>query len=1352
MTITTLTPRDGAEPVVLTDRWIPTRAGLVSVWRYVEETFTFHRGRLLLRGPNGSGKSMALELLLPFLLDADTNPNRLTSAARSRGGLFDRIMTGSDDSSRVGFAWVEFERGDAHVTIGARMRASRSTRRVDVDYFISSARVGLDLHLLDERRVPLSVKGLKETLTGRGQVHGSADEYRAVVRDTLYEGFGPDRYASVVTALLALRKEKLSQNLDLDKLSEVMSEALPPLDDHDIAAVAEGFERLDRRRDQLEVLRADLKEVDALVSRQRAYARLVIAWLAAEVRGAETDRDEVTRLAREAAEQLDVERHREQDLGERRQRLDRRIRETRAEIEGFRGSDAYREGARLVDLRSQIEQRRADVGAAETTLGESEELLRRTEAVVASASERLDAAEANLEGARRQLELAATSANSVVVVAQAIGSADPSADDDPLRLVDAHVSSRRQAIAEVRSALQDHERASQLRDAHQDALAAAILALDEAQALTVGATTSLDRAITAYGNDVLSWVSTCRLLAAAEVREALPPEPFDPPAVAEALGHLRAGLHGQHERLIGGLRHEQEGLDVALGELEAERARLAAGSIVEPTAPSWREDRVGLAGAPLWRTVDVMSGVAGVDVDGAEVALAAVGLLDAWIRPDGGVDPSRADVALRAVPGPEPTLRSLLEPLQDADPGPEVVDRVLRSIPLVETAGPIGPQMHAGADRPEVAIGRDGTFRMGAAVGRGRAGRAELLGAEARERRRLARLAELDELIEANRAGHRRLDDRIDDAARSWAAVLAEFATAPAGGDVTAAREAILLAEAGEEQCRRQHREAAERVAASDGTVREALRRLTAEAARHQTPTDHAGLDDLDRALTGLDRSIGAWARRWRERGAAALSVDRERRDVTSAQVGVERAREALERHATTLAGLESHIAAVEEALGSQYEEVVARIAELDRRLHQDDDEHHRLDAELRQVLPRIGHLEERVRQTEGDRAAAEAKRAGAHRRFVAAAERGLAGDAGLDVPDVDGGVTVVLAAARSVAADLGPIEAGSTKRERAGARVEEQLHAARQRLVGSDLDRMPTEDGWTDLTAVVGGQRRRVTELAGAFRSNLDMALAELHADEEQLFARVLAGDIRRALAARIRHANDLVARINRQLDRVRTRAAGVQARLSWAVDDEQADAVRSARALLLRDPSDLSDSETAGLQAFVRARVEQARLEVDANAPWEVRLRETLDYRRWHRFALQIAHRDWDGYQPATSRRLQRLSTGERSIALHLPMLASIAAHYTAPDGDPASCPRLIMLDELFAGVDPANRSQLFACFTDWDLDAVFTSDHEWCQYATLDGIAIHHLHPPSGEEPVTSTRFTWDGHSRAIDPAGP
>ena len=532
--------------------------------------------------------------------------------------------------------------------------------------------------------------------------------------------------------------------------------------------------------------------------------------------------------------------------------------------------------------------------------------------------------------------------------------------------------------------------------------------------------------------------------------------------------------------------------------------------------------------------------------------------------------------------------------------------------------------------------------------------------------------------------------------------------------------------------------------------MREALRRLTVEAAHHQVPADPAGLDDLTDALVTLERSTSAWARRWRDRHTAAIAVEREERDRAGASEAAAEAKETEVRHQQALAALVSRITAIEDALGSRYDDVLERISALERQLAMDEAEHTALRSDQPKLQHSIGALEERVEQAEAERAHADAHRAATHHHLVTALARGVGTDADVESPTNLDGVTAVLTAARDIAATLGVGDTTSPSREKAGARVEEQLHVARQRLVTADIERTPNDDGWTDLTALVGGQRRRIGQLAGALRANVDSATAELRDEEEQLFSRVLAGDIRRTLASRIRHANDLVGSINRQLDQVRTKAAGVQARLTWNVDDQQPDAVRSARALLLRDPSDLTDAETAALQAFVRARVEQARADLEANAPWEARLRETLDYRRWHRFTLQLAHRDWDGFQPATAKRLQKLSTGERSIALHLPMLASIAAHYTAADGRPAACPRLIMLDELFAGVDPTNRSQLFARFTDWDLDAVFTSDHEWCQYATLDGIAIHHLHPPVGNEPVTSTRFTWDGHHRMIDRA--
>jgi uncharacterized protein (TIGR02680 family) len=1328
------------------DRWRPSRAGLVSVWRYVEETFEFHNGRLLLRGPNGSGKSMALELLLPYLLDADTSPNRLTSAAKSRGALFDRIMTGSDEPSRTGYVWVEFRRGDDAFTIGARMRASRSTRKVDVDYFTTTQIIGRDLHLLDEHRVPLALKRLKEELGPRGRVHVTAEEHRNAVREALYEGFGSDRYVAVVSALLALRKEKLSQNLDLEKLSEVMSEALPPIDDHDVTAVAEGFERLDRRRDQLESLGTDLAAVDALAARQRTYARHVVAWLSEEVRAAESRRDTVTRTAREAAGQLRAEEERKQALVDRDEELGASLRNARAQIAGYRDSDAYREGSRLVELRGQVDERQRDLDGLASALAQAEVRLTAAERRVDEAGEALATCEANLADARQALEIAARAAGSSTVVDEATSLADPPAESaDAEGLIAAHVAARRLAIAEVRALLSRHERAQHERDVQAATVERAGEALDEAADAVRAAGVALDAAVAAHVTEVGRWVNVCTQIPVERVHAVLPADLSDRTALAAALAELRGDLRSEYEQAEGELRHRREQLDTEHAELVDERQRYADGSLVEPMVPSWRDDRSGETGAPLWRSVDVVEGIDADVLDAVEAALSAAGLLDAWIRPDGSVDLERSDLTLVPAPLDGETLRTLLVPLDAPHLAGDLVERVLGSVRVVDTVEwPSSPRGSA----TDVAVGRDGTFRIGAAIGRGAVEPAALLGAEARERRRLARLVEIDRSIDDNRQDERRLGEQLEGLERVWAATVAELETAPTGAGVDAAERDVAVAEVREQECGRLVRREREQLDEAEREVRDALRRLTAEVSRHHVPSDASSLDELDSALEGLQRGANAWVNRWRECSTAASNVAREQRDVDDATTAVADVRQAHTRVARSLEDLRARTAAIEEALGSDYDVILERIAALEHECAEGEQERDTLRSRRPEIDEAIGGLKKAVEQSELERAAADEHRSATHVRLVTAVRRGLARDAGAEVSDELDGVTAVLTVARELIATIGSIDTAQQVRDRASARVEESLHTTRQRLSTSDLERNPTDDGWSDLTALAGGQRRRIGDLAAALRANLESATTELREEEEQLFARVLAGDIRRALAARIRHANALVDTINSQLERVKTKAGAVQARLAWGVDDEQPDAVRSARALLLRDPSDLSDEQTASLQAFVRARVEQARAELEANAPWEARLRETLDYRRWHRFTLQIAHRDWEGFQNATPRRLQKLSTGERSIALHLPMLASIAAHYTAADGQPATCPRLILLDELFAGVDPSNRAQLFERFTDWELDAVFTSDHEWCQYATLDGIAIHHLHPPVGDEPVTSTRFTWDGHQRSID----
>jgi hypothetical protein len=97
---------------------------------------------------------------------------------------------------------------------------------------------------------------------------------------------------------------------------------------------------------------------------------------------------------------------------------------------------------------------------------------------------------------------------------------------------------------------------------------------------------------------------------------------------------------------------------------------------------------------------------------------------------------------------------------------------------------------------------------------------------------------------------------------------------------------------------------------------------------------------------------------------------------------------------------------------------------------------------------------------------------------------------------------------------------------------------------------------------------------------------------------------------------------------------------------------------------------------------------------------------------------------------------------LALTLPLFAAAAAHYRSARGD---APRLVMLDEVFAGIDPTMRAQCMGVLAQFDLDVVMTSESEWGCYTTVPGLAIYHLTAMPGIDAVAATRWVWNGRER-------
>jgi uncharacterized protein (TIGR02680 family) len=1341
VTVTEL-PRAAAPAPDRARRWVPSRAGILNVWRYYDEVFTFHDGRLLLRGPNGSGKSKALELLLPFLFDANLRASRLSTFGTAERTMHWNLMgEGASGTTRVGYVWLEFCFPEAPLRwfcCGARLQASTHTTTVHADYFTTSLRIGTSdgVSLVNTAGQPLTRNALEECLDDHGVVYGNAGDYRNAVRSALFTGLTEQRYDALITALLQLRTPKLSQRLDPALLSTLLSRALPPLGHQEIAELAEGFERLDRQRERLETLDEEVAVTRTLAGRQRLYAQRVLRANAAVLISATTELDNLTRTARRSAEEYELIAVKKKETEERNEALERDADRTKARITGITDRDIYKQGRELDQLRqrtgeardraaairSDADHKRSQADADETGLQEVQQI----------ADRQTDTARV-IEDEARQAARRAGLASVHDEVGVSLGVQPERA---PV-LLRAATTSRHHQLAAVRQALDDHERAVERRQLAEADLDEASSALANAQEKQVAAAGQHDAALTQLSGRLTDWAAACHELAFPEpdaLLEAIEPES----ALVALVDRVAAGV-------LEGIVKDETIINAQLRELHTERDDLSgqlrrfSGQVdLPPEAPPYRTaDRGAMTGAPFWRLVDFAGSVPAHVRGPVEAALQAAGLLDAWVGRSGSVaghdifaDPG----ALASAPGH--SLADVLVPEPDAAVPTVAVRQLLASVAFGDHA----PSGHAAA------IGVDGSWRLGNLHGTWHKDHPGHIGAMARQRAREQRMQELTSQLDACAESIATAEARLGVLRSRRLVVEDERAARPDCRELNDAAQAVLRAEADVTAADRVVRQRTGAVSAREKEVAVALVTLTSLAAENGLPTERAALAMLAEAIDQFRDKAENWLDSHRQMLSAqqALAAAARQAERASAIAG-QREGEASQAEGEHR-DLADRLSGAESTVGADYRKILADLTGLRA---QESDLRSRLNAGLAEVprlAERLGELKVQRADDAKARDGATAARDAAAQRFRHLATGTFPADSGLDdlatfeaTLSGSDGVRAALGAARQIAAAWPGVPYASNNLGDALHRLSESVHACRNSLSSqADLD-LETDEDVQVFTAVVNGVRVGAAELLRILREEAERSRQEITERERELFDQTLTGDARRHLADRIRQANELVERMNSRLERVRT-ASKVAVRLVWQVAPDLPPGTKAARDLLLKDPVLLSDTDRESLHRFFRERIEQAKAD-DTATSWEQQLAQVFDYTSWHQFVVKIDRANGEGGWQLLTRKLHgALSGGEKAIVLHLPLFAAVAAHYQAVP----EAPRVILLDEVFVGVDSSNRGQVFALLCALDLDLVLTSDHEWCTYAELSGIGIHQLITGSdGDEAVTTAYFTWNGH---------
>jgi len=260
------------------------------------------------------------------------------------------------------------------------------------------------------------------------------------------------------------------------------------------------------------------------------------------------------------------------------------------------------------------------------------------------------------------------------------------------------------------------------------------------------------------------------------------------------------------------------------------------------------------------------------------------------------------------------------------------------------------------------------------------------------------------------------------------------------------------------------------------------------------------------------------------------------------------------------------------------------------------------------------------------------------------------------------------------------------------------------------------------------------VDELAQRLTADVADRERLLSAREREILENHLVNEVAGHLHELLLTAEEQIERMNRELADRKT-STGMQLRMRWR---ERADApagLSAARRLMVRSDATWSAEDREAIGDFLHGRIAEVR-QADPTGGWQEHLEQALDYRQWHAFVVE---RHQNGQWRSAS---GPASGGERALAVSVPLFAAASAHYNSAA---EHAPRLILLDEAFAGVDNDSRAKSLGLLATFDLDVVMTSEREWGCYPQVPGLSIAQLSRVEGVDAVGVTRWQWDGRRR-------
>lgn len=1375
----------------MNSRWQASRIGLINFWYYDEQEFPFVKGRMLLRGSNGSGKSVTMQSVIPLLLDGNMSPERLDPFG-SRDRKMSSYLLEEDDGrdERTGYLYLEFKRqeSDTWLTVGMGIRARRG-KPLDKWYFSLSdgRRVGKDFLLYKEigEKVTLSKKELENRIAGGGQVFDRQADYMEYVNRQIFGFETVEEYKEMIDLLIQLRTPKLSKDFKPSVVSDILSDSLQPLSDEDLRPMSEAIENMDTMNLNLKAREAGYQAAEKIQRVLDRYNRLTLFEKADRCCENQKKLSEAEREARSQAEETECSRKRvlalEQEISE----LDARRDALEKERESLSKSDAVSLKSRELDLASRIRTREGLLEEKRRQLDAKQEQYVELEGKKKQEEDRAYEKESELDGILEEMQSEAGEMSFEEhdffqdELKENFNSAFSwDTHEAQFQKVKDEIGRGTELLREAETRQREADELLKKRERQQRETDAAQRRESELESVLVQVENEWKEALYSWNgrNEELKFTPEQMREIARFADEY--GESSDFARVRQTAADLWIGRKGEISGKVRRRQDELRDLENIRREIEEELAQWESTREPEPPrSDTVRKNRERLRekGIPYQEFYKVVE--FGRELSGdpkrcgrLEEALMEMGILDALV-----IEEQYREQVMKADPGcadrylfvqTHHAEKSLLDVLDLNDSVNDIfmnqrITGILGNIGISGSEEPEGAasggSVHAGfagISASMTAVHPDGSYQIGVVSGTvSGEHEAGFIGVQAREKNRQAKIASCRELLAENEQKQEVLRGEVAVLEQRISRLQEEYESLPEDTDM---REAWKMLSEARRTVERMREEGArlERELMEVGEALGELKRQAAEIARKLYLTcsyetfrraDEAASDyrqHFYQLRSGHELFLQIRAH-MEELGERQEILDGEMDQIRYEAGGVKKElKKEQEEYDSILRQLEL----------TDYEQIRQKLDECMEWLKDYPERLQSCVAEKTQNEERIRALSEQAAQNE--ERIVELMRRAEYLETCFAAERSLHY---VELPGEEAETEEPAEKIRSLlAGECRDMDKEQIIRslnqvyfENRGFLTDYQIM---QTELFEELDREAQKGDPSAKRLDIAARYQGVRIPFGRLLVHLEEEIAELKdlikAGDRELFEDILANTVSRKIRGKINSSNAWVEKMNSLMGAMNT-SSGLKLNLRWrsrtAETEDQLD-TKELVELLKKDYRLMREDEAAKLSAHFRSKVEEARRHARDSGGmisfYQV-MKETLDYRKWFEFQL-FFQKGGERVKELTNSVFGTFSGGEKAMAMYVPLFSAVVAKY---QGGRPDAPRLISLDEAFAGVDNRNIRDMFRLMAEFEFDFIINSQVLWGDCDTLDALAIYQLLRPENAKFVTVMPYLWNGHARVM-----